>query len=65
MLYLIAFLLKSYFKLLEVLKNVTFIFNSIDIRNIDKVILKDNKVFIFIKIYRGNRAINIIINKLY
>ena len=60
-----AFPLKFYFKLLEVLKNITFIFNSINIRNIDEVILKDNKVFIFIKIYRDNRAINIIINKLY
>ena len=60
-----AFLFKSYFKLLEVLKNITFIFNNIDIRNIGKVILKGNKVFISIKTYKGNRAINIIINKFY
>ena len=63
--YLIVFLLKFYFKLLEILKNITFIFNNIDIRNINKVIFKDNKVLISIKIYRGNKAINIIINKLY
>ena len=63
--YLTTFLLKSYFKLLEVLKNITFIFNSINIRNIGKVIFKGNKVLIPIKIYRGNRTINIIINKLY
>ena len=60
-----AFPLKSYFKLLEVLKNITFIFNSIDIKNINKIILKNNKILISIKIYRGNKAINIIINKLY
>ena len=59
------FLFKFYFKLLEVFKNITFIFNSIDIKNIDKVIFKNNKVFIPIKIYKGNRAINITINKLY
>ena len=51
--------------MLEVLENITFIFNSIDIRNIDEVIFKDNKVFIPIKTYKGDRAINIIINKLY
>ena len=50
---------------MKVLENITFIFNSIDVRNIDKVIFKDNKVLTFIKIYRGNRAINVIINKLY
>ena len=60
-----VFPLKSYFKLLEILENITFIFNNIDIKNIGKVILKNNKIFIFIKIYRDNRAINIIINKLY
>ena len=60
-----TFLLKFYFKLLEILKNITFIFNSIDIKNINKVIFKDSKVFILIKTYKSNRAINIIINKLY
>ena len=50
---------------MEVLKNVTFIFNSIDVRNINKIILENNKVLTPIKIYRGDRAINIIINKLY
>ena len=63
--YLTTFLLKSYFKLLEVLKNIIFIFNNIDIRNIGKVILKNNKILILIKIYKGNRVKNIIINKLY
>ena len=60
-----AFLLKSYFKLLEIFKNIIFIFNSINIKNINKIILKNNKIFILIKIYKGNKAINIIINKLY
>ena len=62
---MIAFLFKFYFKLLEVLKNIIFIFNSIDVRNIGKVILKGNKILISIKIYRSDRVINIIINKLY
>ena len=63
--YLTVFPLKSYFKLLKILKNITFIFNSIDVRNISKVIFKGNKVFILIKTYRDNKAINVIINKLY
>ena len=63
--YLIVFLLKSYFKLLKVLKNITFIFNNIDIKNIDKIIFKNNKIFISIKIYKNNKVIDIIINKLY
>ena len=51
--------------MLEALENITFIFNSIDVRNVGEVIFKDNKVLAPIKIYRGNRAINIAINKLY
>ena len=58
-------MLKSYFKLLEAFKNVTFILNNIDFRDIGKVILKDNKIFTPIKTFRGNRAINITIDKLY
>ena len=50
---------------MKVFKDITFIFNSIDIKNIDKVIFKDNKVLISIKTYKDNKAINIIINKLY
>ena len=65
MLYLTAFPLKSYFKLLKALKNITFIFNSIDIKNINKIILKNNKVLTLIKTYKSNRAINITINKFY
>ena len=63
--YLTAFPLKSYFKLFEALKNITFIFNSIDIRNIGEVIFKGNKILTPIKTYKGNKAINITINKLY
>ena len=64
MLYLTAFLLK-FFKLLEVFKNITFILNNINLKNIGKVIFKNNKIFTFIKIFRNNKIINIIINKLY
>ena len=64
-LYPTAFPLKSYFELLEVLENVTFIFNGIDVENVGKVILEGNKVLIPIKTYRGDRAINIAVNKLY
>ena len=60
-----AFLLKSYFKLLKIFKNITLILNNKDIRNINIIIFKDNKIFTFIKINKGNRTINIIMNKLY
>ena len=36
-----------------------------NIRNINKIIFKNNKVFILIKTYKDNKAINIIINKFY
>ena len=65
MLYLAAFSLKSYFKLLEVFKNITFILNNIDFRDISKIIFKGYKVLTPIETFRGNRAINIIIDKLY
>ena len=64
-LYLAAFSLKSYFKLLEVFENITFILNNIDFRDIGKVIFKGYKVLTPIKIFRDNRVINIIIDKLY
>ena len=64
-LYPAAFLLKSYFKLLEVLENVIFMFNGIDVGNVGEVVLKGNKVLAPIKTYKGDGAINVIINKLY
>ena len=40
-------------------------FNSIDFRDISKVILKNNKILAPIKTFRGDRAINIAVDKLY